>query len=159
MALHERLDGRAFGTVLAALALLSMAACVPHLEKPDVAVLGVERQSVQRQEQHFVVHLRVTNPNAQSIPVEGMSYVVTINGTEVARGDSDQKVTVPGRGSADVDLPLTTDLRAGLATVIDLLVRGGDSLDYRVMGTARTGITFFHSIPFDQRGSVSLAGR
>lgn len=132
------------------------AGCTPHFERPDVAVVGVERQGGSLREQHFLVHLRVTNPNAQSIPIEGVSYAVSIGGDEVARGETTQAVTVPARGSAAVDLPLTTNLSTGLGTLLGVLAGGGDRLEYRVVGTAHTGITFFRTIPFDQRGSVQL---
>ena len=136
----------------------ALAACTPHFEKPDIEVVGIERQSVQLLEQHFLVHLRVTNPNDRSIPIEGVSYVVSIDGDEVARGDSTQAVTIPARGSAQVDLPLTTTLHTGVARILTLLSQGGESFDYRVVGTARTGVVFFRNIPFDQRGTVRLRG-
>ena len=109
-------------------------------------------------QQHFLVHLRVTNPNSRSIPIEGVSYVVSIDGDEVARGETTQAVTVPARGAADVDLPLTTTLQTGVAKILGMLAQGTDGFEYRVVGTAHTGVTFFRTIPFDQRGTVRLHG-
>jgi LEA14-like dessication related protein len=150
---------RSLATAAAAAAMTALlAGCVPHFEKPDIEVVGVERQSVQLLEQHFLVHLRVTNPNDRAIPIEGVSYVVSINGSEVARGDTSQAVTIPARGSANVDLPLTTTLHTGVAQVLGLLSQGSDAFDYRVVGTARTGVAFFRTIPFDQHGTVRLRG-
>ena len=142
----------------ALVALTAGTACVPHFERPDIQVVGVERQSVQLLQQHFLVHLRVTNPNSRSIPIEGVSYVVSIDGDEVARGETTQAVTVPARGAADVDLPLTTTLQTGVAKILGMLAQGTDGFEYRVVGTAHTGVTFFRTIPFDQRGSVRLHG-
>ena len=142
----------------ALIVLVTGTACVPHFERPDIQVVGVERQGVQLLQQRFLVHLRVTNPNAQSIPIEGVSYVVSIDGDEVARGETTQAVTVPGRAAADVDLPLTTTLQTGVAKILSMLAQGSDGFEYRVVGTAHTGVTFFRSIPFDQRGTVRLRG-
>ena len=138
---------------------LSLSACVPHLEKPQVQVLGIEKQSIQLLEQRFLVHLLVTNPNAQALPIQSVTYSVTINGEEFARGELRDSLVVVARGSTQVDLPLTTNLHSGLGKLITLLTQGADSFDYRVVGEVKTGMTFFRTLPFDQQGSVKLPRR
>ena len=92
--------------------------CAPHFERPDVAVVGVELKSLQLLEQQFVVRVRVKNPNALSIPLEGLSYKLSLNGEDFAHGDSDESVTVPAHGEATVGLPVTTSLHSGVPKLL-----------------------------------------
>lgn len=144
------------GLVAGALVACVVAGCSVHLKRPDIAVVGVERQASSLREQRFLIHLRVTNPNGLDLPIEGVTYSVSVDGDEVGRGDSNVPVTVPAHGSANVDLPLTTNLHLGLGKFLSALAQGSDRLDYRVVGTLRTGIAFYRTLPFDHTGTVQL---
>jgi LEA14-like dessication related protein len=130
--------------------------CAPHFERPDVAVVGVELKSLQLLEQQFVVRVRVKNPNALSIPLEGLSYKLSLNGEDFAHGDSDESVTVPAHGEATVGLPVTTSLHSGVPKLLQQFAQGNRSVDYHVVGNVRTGVPLHRNLPFDTQGTIAL---
>lgn len=144
-----------FVRALAAAAVAAgLAACAPHFEKPDVHVQGVSVKSFKVEQSELTVRLKVVNPNAIALPIEGAAYTVMLNGSQFASGETTTPVTVPAHGSSDVELPVVVDLKGGLGGVLSLgtVLQGG--VDYRVVGNVRTGITFFRNISFDEKGKI-----
>ena len=151
--MRARESMRVAATLAAALAL---GACAAQFEKPDIHVVSVGVKSMSVQAQELRVHLKVVNPNAIALPIEGVNYTVLVNGESFARGETTEPVTVPPHGASDVEVPVVMDLKGGLGGVLTLgtLLSGG--VEYRVAGNVRTGITFFRNVPFDEKGKLGL---
>jgi LEA14-like dessication related protein len=121
---------------LTALALLAgLAACAPAdlPEPPEVALLSLVPTEVSLTEQTLAVRLRVRNPNNAAMAVDGMRFAIEINGHGFARGTSDQTVSVPRLGQADVAGTAhvsTTDLMRQMLGAPE-----AKGLEYRLSGT------------------------
>jgi LEA14-like dessication related protein len=147
--------------VLAAAAASIAAACslfVPKLKAPTLSVEGIELGRSDFFQQRVKVHVRVQNPNDRALPVRSLSYTLEIAGDEAARGVSSASFTVPPLGEAQFDMDVTANL-AG--TLLKLLIARGngapsDRVEYHLSGKVELSRGLLRSIPFDERGSVSL---
>ena len=137
--------------------LSGCAALVPQLETPKLSVVNVEVTKTELWEQRMRVRLRVQNPNARSLPVQGLSAKLEVAGEEFATGVSAASFEVPALGEAEFDMDMTAH-RAG--ALIQLLGRKGDAvgdaIDYRVTGKLSLSSGLLRSIPFEEKGSFNL---
>lgn len=140
-----------------ALAALLAAACAPHLERPELSLVGVQLLGSSVWEQHLRVRLQVHNPNDRALPVRGISYDMEVMGQAAATGQSEASFVVPARGDAEFDMSVTTNLAAAL---LQLMARGPNSLQqavpYHLSGKVELSRGLLRSIPFDQRGTFRL---
>jgi len=139
---------------LALAGALLLAACASLWTPPSVSLAGVDIESLGLFEQRFLLKLRVTNPNAFDIPVEGLDFVVELNGRHFADGISKVGVIIPGGGETVLAVRASSNLAAFLRQWKDFEKGGRSALDYRVKGTIR--VSGRGELPFDRRGEVDL---
>lgn len=140
------------------LALLTgCSALVPQLETPKLSVVNVELTKTELWEQRMKVRLRVQNPNARSLPVQGLTAKLEVAGEEFATGVTAASFEVPALGEAEFDMDMTAHMAAAL---IKLLGRRGDAMrdeiDYKVTGKLSLSSGLLRSIPFEETGSFTL---
>jgi LEA14-like dessication related protein len=140
------------GLLVAALLLGGCATLAPKFERPRLSVVAVEIRDASLVEQHLRVKMRVMNPNATALPIEGISYTIEVGGEELGRGVTADSFTVPGHGEAEFDMLLTTNLAATFFKVMPRMKDSQHPLEYRLVGKVNTAMTFLRSIPFDERG-------
>jgi LEA14-like dessication related protein len=145
---------------LAGAIVLTLAACSafgPKLETPRLSVVNVEMQQSGIWEQRLKVRMRVQNPNERSLPVKGLSYTLEVAGEDFARGLTDASFIVPALGEAEFDMNVTANMAAAL---IKVLGKGDDSLTeslpYRIVGKVSLSEGVLRSIPFEERGELTL---
>ena len=145
-------------SVLAALlaGLGACAALAPHIEPPQLDLVGVDVKDATLAEQHFLLRLRVQNPNDMALPVQGIDYTLRLGDQDFGGGSSVSAFTVPARGEVEFEITMTTNLAVTLWKVLPRLKDTSQPLEYRLVGKVTTGLAFVHSIPFDARGSVPL---
>jgi LEA14-like dessication related protein len=137
------------------LPLLSGCAIVPKLEAPKLSVISLRMQSADIFSQRLQVRMRVSNPNARELPVEGIRFRIEVNGTELGQGLMNAPFTVPALGEAEFDTQVTANVAGAL---VRLLTRrdSRESIDYRLVGDVSLSSGILRRIPFDERGSVKL---
>lgn len=138
---------------------LLLAACtgLSTLEKPQVALAGLELDEFGLFEQRFQVTLRVTNPNERSVSVDGVEFNLELNGEHFASGVGSDKVTLPGLGEALVKLKVTTQL-SNLWKQIRALQSLNKPLAYRITGKLHAPWVP-GDIPFDRKGELPALGQ
>ena len=148
------------GRVLFVVLVLALAACTgmpPRIEPPSVTVADVRMGTAGVFEQQFFVKLRIQNPNDSDLQVKGSSFELELNDQPFAKGVSAQSVTVPRFGSEFVEIEAVSSLgnilRQAGAMTSDA---GADKFRYHVKGKLATRNA--GSIPFDERGDLSLGG-
>ena len=145
-----------FRTLCAIVLLTPLLGCMPRFERPELTVANVTLQDAKFTEQHFLVTLHVRNPNPRPIPVDSVEAHVSLAGEPLGDALSESAFTVPAAGETDFAVSVRTNLASGILRVLARLNGGGDSVDYHLSGTLRTGLIYARSIPFDQTGSVKL---
>lgn len=142
-------------TALAVLATAAACALVaPHFERPQITVVKIEVKDAQLLQQHFLVHVRVANPNDRALPVREISCSLQLGDEDFGHGLSAGAFTVPAQGTAEFALLVTTDLATGILKLLPRLRDSAKPLDYRLTGRVETGLAWLRTIPFDERGTL-----
>jgi LEA14-like dessication related protein len=143
--------------LVAACALLTACALHPHLEPPRLSVSDVTIQGGDLWQQHLRVRMHVQNPNDRAIAVKELDYTLEVAGAQLATGESAASFTVPALGETDFDMNVTTNLAGAL---LGLLARGPGTQEqgvaYHLTGKVTLASGWVRSIPFDERGSLTL---
>jgi len=124
----------------------SLAACAglgQRLEAPKVEVVGVRLDRVFDASAQFGVIVELTNPNPQSLDVEGFDAALAIEGEVVATAALVAPVRVPANGTARAELAAQSGVDVLVRAAIAAMRRGatvvpghGPSLRYAIEGTA-----------------------
>jgi LEA14-like dessication related protein len=123
-------------------------------EKPRVSVVGLKPVKIELFEQRYAARLRIQNPNKVALGIQGMNYVIEVNGQEFARGVSDQGVTVPAFGETVMQVSIISNL-ASLLRQLRSVGKDDAPLSYRIHGRiAIQGIP--GTIPFSHDGDLRL---
>jgi len=142
-----------FIALLFAIILGGCAAVQPPLEAPHVSLIDLRVLDATLFEQRFALKIRLQNPNAVEVPVNGMDFRLEINDVELGRGVSDKAVTVPAYGETVFEINLVSNF-ARIVNQIRALESGtGQSLRYRLTG----GISVANragKLPFDYQGEI-----
>src|SRR5947209_2698834 len=73
-------------------------------QPPAISLTNLQIRDVGAFEQRYGITLRVQNPNAQPLPITGLSYRLSLNGADFGHGVARKDVTVPGYAEALVDV-------------------------------------------------------
>ncbi len=92
---------------------------------PRFSVDGLRVRSVSLSAVAVDVRLRVQNPNAFPLPQGQIDYALALGGTSVARAEGASVASVPGSGSAIVEIPVRIDVLSAGRAATDL-ARGAE---------------------------------
>jgi LEA14-like dessication related protein len=141
----------AFTTLLVACAGLGT-----KLETPRVSFVGVKALEANFLEQKLEVRLRVRNPNNRDIPVNGLDVDVELAGEPFAHGISAREFTVPANGEAEFDMIVTANAVTTLLQILGGDHKSHEAVEYRLKGKLSTHLGMWHSIPFDETGTLPI---
>lgn len=148
---------RVLGAAVVALALGACAALGTSLETPKLSLVGIQMHDATFFEQRLLVRLRVRNPNDLVLPVKGLTVNFELDGVDFAEGVSARAFDVPALGEAEFDMLVTANAATALLEVFGKDRRkSSKELDYRISGKLSTSLGLLRSVPFDERGKVSL---
>lgn len=118
---------------LAAIALAStLGGCsmfMHSIEKPQATVKNVSIGSASWTGIRGQLDLDVMNPNNFGVPLSGIDWTMSINGSRAITGHVELSQTIPARGTAPVSTTLTIDARDAMV-VAQTLAAGGR--EYRI---------------------------
>jgi LEA14-like dessication related protein len=144
--------------LLLGLLCLLLGACAgpfgTRIEPPDVTLAGMSFARPGLAEQALTVSLRVRNPNAFDVPVNGLSFALALNGADFASGRSAAGFTLPSQSETVVPIEIalpTGDLLSRVAAI-----GTGRRLDYQLTGQAEVGRLFGLAVPFRREGKLAL---
>jgi LEA14-like dessication related protein len=130
------------------------AAFAPHLEAPQLQVVGVDFLSGDQVHQKLRLRIQVTNPNTRRIAVRGIDYRLELGGADFAEGSSAAPFIVPASGQGEFDLNVDADFVALLRVLGAHL--GDAALDYRVTGRVHLAEGVLRELPFTGQGRLAL---
>ena len=99
-----------------AMGLLILSGCqsLAGLESPEVSVSGINLNSFNLFEQEWGLTLRARNPNDRELTLNSLDYEIYVNGEKFARGLTNERITLPAMGDAQVTTTITTSLLSSL---------------------------------------------
>jgi LEA14-like dessication related protein len=118
------------------------------VEPPEVYLSDIAPVEIGLFEQRLRVELRILNPNDFALEVTGLDFQLDVNGIQLARGLSNEEITVPRLGESVVSVMTST-------TVLDI-VRQIDNLSqqqemsYEIRGRLHLGNAAVGSVPFER---------
>lgn len=118
--------------LVALLGGLQGCAALQSLEAPSVSITSLRAVDSDGMVPNFVIGLRVVNPNAIPLPIQGISYSIDLNGTELIRGVGNDFPEIESYGQADLSITASADLLAGVRLIADLLRSQNDTVRYDV---------------------------
>jgi LEA14-like dessication related protein len=145
---------RSVSLLLLAAALSGCALFMPKLETPRLAIVDVQIRSANLLEQQLRVRLRVENPNERSLPVQGLSLTVYLDGQEFATGVSDASFVVPALGTAEFNMEVSANAAGAIFSILSK--PRGQAIDYHMKGRVQLTRGWLRSIPFEQSGTFTL---
>lgn len=125
-----------------------------NVEQPEVYVINVQPAEGESGllEQRLKVDLRIRNPNDHDLAINGVDFHLDVNGNRLARGLSNESVTVPRLGEATISVIASTTLM-DLVRQISKLGQNQD-LAYAVKGKLHLGSGWGGRIPFESSGQL-----
>lgn len=141
-------------SLLLALALSGCAGLRGLDTPPQVSLVNLQPVQIQLFEQRYLATIRILNPNPVALPISGLEYAISINGSEFANGVSSQRVTVPAYGEKTLDLGVSSTL-VKLFDQIRRFGSSGGTVTYAISGSL--GLQGSpRSVPFAQDGEIDL---
>lgn len=118
--------------LLCGILLLQSCAFVPKLEQPGIALSSVKLLESEGLTQRFQIGLSLTNPNRVALPINGMSYTLSLNGYDLIKGVSADIPTLQAYSETPVLLEGTADLFEALRLLNALMRENQPELEYRL---------------------------
>jgi hypothetical protein len=119
-------------TLLALLPLLlgSCATLDPDYEEPTVTLNSFRALPGEGMAPAFEIGLRVINPNAQPLALEGVVYTISVQGHELVKGVGKDFPVIEGYSQQDLVLTASANLLAGIRFIGDVVRSPTEELQY-----------------------------
>jgi LEA14-like dessication related protein len=121
-----------------------------------VSFVGLKTVEASLFEQKLTVRMKVRNPNAIELPVNGLDVDMELADEPFARGVSAREFVVPAGGEAEFDMNVTANAANALLKIASGDLKA-DEIGYRVKGKLSTKIGMLRTIPFDERGTLPVS--
>lgn len=127
------------------------------ISMPGVSLRNVEVADVNFSNQTFLLTFDVTNPNPFPLPVNHVSYGVTLDNKRFASGQTAASFTVAAQSDAMFAISVELDLFRTAPQLL-LIVRDGTMRDlpYELSGKLGIDIPFVEPVSFKSSGEIRL---
>ena len=99
---------------------------------PSVSLQNIQISDANATSSRLLLDLAVSNPNAVTMPIEGLSYQLRLNGYRVIDGVSNSIDSIPAYGTAEVQLEARADL-VGMFSLLSSVMSGSSrQVDYEL---------------------------
>lgn len=153
---HRRTHLTALGAVLI---FGGCATLTRSIEPPTLTLSRVQMLESNLLEQRYRLTLRVQNPNAFALPVEGMNYALKFADVDFASGVTPSAFRVEANDEQLVDIDVSTNLLRSAQQLMLYLQSGQDTLDYQLRGSIDIDLPFVGAVPFERYGTVDFHRR
>ncbi len=127
-----------------------------RFEQPKLQLIGLRVLDARMMAQRTALTFRVLNPNEQALPIVGMYYELELEGDEFASGVSNQAVTIPAYGEAEVTVEVSTSLWQIIRQFAGMMKNRKQSFHYHITGHLRVDLPLVGKVPIDTKGSIRL---
>ncbi len=130
------------------------------ISTPGVSLRNVEVADISFSSQTFLLTFDITNPNPFSLPVNHVSYGVTLDKQRFASGQTVASFTVPAQSDAMFAISVELDLFRTAPQLL-FIVRDGTMRDlpYELSGKLGIDIPFVEPVSFKSSGEIRMLAR
>jgi LEA14-like dessication related protein len=127
------------------------------IEKPGVALRGVQVVGLGLNAQTFLLSFDISNPNPFALPVSHVSYGVKLDGQRFATGRTPSEINVPADGTAQFAISVELDL-LNTAPALLSIVREGTrrEVPYELEGELAIDIPLTPPVRYRSAGAIRL---
>ena len=130
------------------------------ISMPRVSLRNVEVADVNFSNQTFLLTFDVTNPNPFPLPVNHVSYGVTLDKKRFASGQTIASFTVPAQSDAEFAISVELDLFRTAPQILFIVLDGTmRDLPYELSGKLGIDIPFVEPVSFKSSGEIRLLAR
>ncbi len=128
--LGKALKNRLLLLLVSVLSVSSCATLGPDWEDPTVTVTSFQAVPSEGMAPTFEVGLRILNPNAADLELEGIVYTISIEGQELVKGVGKDFPVIEGYTQEDITISASVQLLAGIKLVSGLMRKQSGTFDY-----------------------------
>lgn len=137
--------------------LCSCATLSPDYEEPNVTLSSFRAIPSEGMVPAFEIGLRIINPNAQDLALEGVVYTISLAGHDLVKGVGKDFPVIESYSEGDIKLTASANLLAGIRFVGDMMQSQGNAVDYEF--EAKLDLAgLYPSIRVRESGKIDLAG-
>jgi LEA14-like dessication related protein len=146
--------------VLIVVHLAALAGCATledAVRPPEVRLADVELESLEVDEQRFLLTFDVSNPNPFPLPIAEVRYGIALDGYRFASGAAASEFTVPAGGDGRFAISVDVNLLDSAPQLL-FIVREGvyREIGYSLEGRLRLGLPAPVSKSFETSGVIQL---
>ena len=143
--------------LLSGLLLTACATLSPDYEEPTVTLNSFRALPSEGMAPSFEIGLRILNPNAQALDLQGIVYTISLNGYELVKGVGKDFPAIEGYSESDVKLTASANLLAGMRLVHNMMQSHDGTFDYEFKAKLDLG-GLYPSIKIRETGNINLDG-
>ena len=121
---------------------------------PQVTLINLRPLQASGFEQRFEIDLRILNPNDFDLAFDGFTFGLDVNDSKIASGVSNQALTVPRLGEAEITVIASTSLLELFKQFLSVARKG--TLDYRIYGLAYLAHPATRRLAYESSGKLEI---
>jgi LEA14-like dessication related protein len=125
-------------------------------EEPSVELVSFKILPANGFEQNFEIGLKLTNPNDFELPLNGISYQLSLAGETLANGVASDIPTAAAYGESRFVVPVSTSLIKGIKVIRALMISQGKDISYQLKAKLDIDIPFVPKLTVIQDGIIPL---
>ena len=136
--------------------LISGCATLPRdFIEPTVSLVAVKPRNAEGLSPEFDVVLRIANPNRKRLEIEGLSYRIRLDRSEVIDGVASDLSPIAAYGESEVTVRARANLLGGINFLAGLLANPDRPVDFELVARIDVG-AFYPVIQIERRGQLTL---
>jgi LEA14-like dessication related protein len=128
------------------------------LQPPTAELISIQPEGLQNDlSLALLTRLRISNPNAVALPIEGGRLNIGLNGESVANSILTEDFTVPANSSTEIDVRINVNLAAGIAIGMGILNTQQTDVAWQLNGHVDVGTQYLGRVNIKESGVLQLA--
>ena len=132
------------------------AAVAAGLTAPAISIAGIHSPTLSTEGAQLICSVRVVNPNDVALPLSGGNVNLKLAGSPAAKGRLLKRITIPARGTRDVDLLVDLDMLSTVSWLPMFMDNKAFTLPFEVDGYVDVDHADLGRVLFHETGDVSM---
>jgi LEA14-like dessication related protein len=148
-----------FLSLFVLITLLTLSGCAtlhPHHEKPKVDVVGIEKSATDTSALQFTIQLRILNPNAETMHLDGLYYELSLEGIEVVTGTARNLPPIEGYSDEVISVSSAASLVSSARLITLLVNEPQDMLEYKLRAKLGSASKWMPATTVVETGEIPL---
>ncbi len=125
-------------------------------EQPKVDVVGITKSDTDTAALQFTIQLRIVNPNAQTIHLNGLYYELSLDGIDVVNGTSRNIPPIEGYSDTVVSVSSAANLVNSVRLAARLMENSQRELPYELRAKLGTSSRWMPATTVSESGHLSI---